>query len=145
MLVLIIETTKSQRIICATGKDCIIDCSNVNGMACSDFGIDPWIDALEATSLTVLCDEENSCKNTKIYTPKSIDSTTIVECSASNSCSDTEIYYSGNATSSASTHSIKLTCSPDACTGIEGDVSNAGTLPYNSVDICQNKCNTRFI
>ena len=122
-LILLIGTTKSQ-VTCDPGIDCNVDCSDA-GTNCGSSEI---INATRATSLTVLCNEVNSCDNTKIYTPDSIDSTTVIECTGDSACGGTDIYYLGDATSSPSTHSIKLICTTDVCSNMEIDVANAGII-----------------
>ena len=129
VLVLIIETTKSQ-IICSPEEDCIIDCSSIGGSnTCSN----SIIDATGATSLILLCNEERSCEQTNIYTPNSTNSTTTIECTGSIGCYLTNIYYLGDATSNPSTHSINIICFNNgnlngACQYTKIDVSNAGII-----------------
>ena len=139
LLWIFLQTTKSQ-ITCEPGIDCNIDCSDA-GTTCGSWKI---INATTATSLTLLCNEANSCYGTTIYTPNSIDSTTTIECDGDRACFSTDIYYSGDATSSPSNHSINLICSTSACQIMEINVSNAGII-LKTVDIFQNKWNIIII
>ena len=72
--------------------------------------------------------EVQSCRDTKINTPTSTDSTTTIECTGLVACTYAEIDYLGDATSSPSTHSINLICADGACLFMEINVTNAGII-----------------
>eukprot|EP01084_Bolivina_argentea_P019255 35827_1 len=111
---------------CDSSVDCIINCTK---QECNNI----IIDASEATSLFLLCNTENACRNTIIYTPNILESTANISCTASSACNNTYVIYSGDATVDPLNHHINVKCSTigESCAYLTLLATKAGNVDFS--------------